>query len=293
VRIFFLKLYNKFLIFIHIQLFITLISLPFLIWWGLPLSLASPLGNLIFAPFLTLFLLLSSIIFFCELFYIPNNLLIILLEHITHFWLAICQMGSRSWLIALKKPSLIIILLIFITAFAILHHKKLGDIRINTLMLLCLFSFSCVYLKNNPGCDIRTNFIACAKGRLEIIQTSTQTILIDPGVLGTRISAPQFVLYNLVPELTKQGINYIDYVITNNISVMTFRALAQLCRKIIIKKIYMPAWIGTENYNQIWQAWEELLAISKKCNTQIILLEKDIITLNIEKNNTITLTPGY
>src|SRR5437763_195216 len=89
--------------FVQLQLFITLFSLPLLISWGIPLSLLSPLGNLIFGPVLTIFLFLSSLIFFSELIGIPNGLLIALLEKITTWWLCIMHANTQSWLVGFSQ----------------------------------------------------------------------------------------------------------------------------------------------------------------------------------------------
>src|SRR5258708_38016064 len=95
---------KSFLKSIQLQLFISFISLPFLIGWGLPISLLTPISTLIFGPFLTCFLLISSLIFFLELFYVPNSIFIWLLENITHIWLMCLNLEQRTWLIGFTKP---------------------------------------------------------------------------------------------------------------------------------------------------------------------------------------------
>ena len=57
---------------IYVQLYLSLMSSPILIYWGLPVSLASPLGNILFNPLLVVFLFFSSLLFFTELLHIPN-----------------------------------------------------------------------------------------------------------------------------------------------------------------------------------------------------------------------------
>src|SRR3972149_9378673 len=104
---------------IQLQLFISFISLPFLIGWGLPISLLTPVSTLIFGPFLTCFLLISSLIFFLELFYLPNGALIWCLEKVTSAWLACLSLEQRAWLIGFSKPPLIVLLLIPLIALAI------------------------------------------------------------------------------------------------------------------------------------------------------------------------------
>ena len=73
------RFYNHIIQFLQVQLFLSLASLPILVAWGIPFSLATVAGNFLFSPFLTLFLLLSSLIFFTELIFIPNAWLIFFL----------------------------------------------------------------------------------------------------------------------------------------------------------------------------------------------------------------------
>src|SRR5262245_46384432 len=105
--------------FIHVQLFITLISLPILIAWGMPISLLTFAGNLLLSPVLTVFLLLASLIFFCHMLFIPCGILIKLLEQVTSWWLHAMMVGNNSWLIALKLPSCIFLVFIFIGTLGI------------------------------------------------------------------------------------------------------------------------------------------------------------------------------
>ena len=65
---------------IMVHLAVTLVSLPILIMWGLPFSLAASIGNIAFTPLLACFLAISSLIFFTELLFIPNAMLISLLS---------------------------------------------------------------------------------------------------------------------------------------------------------------------------------------------------------------------
>src|SRR5579863_6125151 len=109
---------------IQLQLFISTISLPFLIGWGLPISALTPFSTLIFSPFLTVFLLVSSLIFFLELLYLPHYPFIWCLETITNIWLFFLNYEQRVWLIAFKKPSLIFLAAIPLLALLVIHNKK-------------------------------------------------------------------------------------------------------------------------------------------------------------------------
>src|SRR5688572_27273147 len=123
---------------IQLQLFISFISLPFLIGWGLRISLLTPVRTLIFGPFLTCFLLISSLIFFLELFYLPNTLCIWCLEQVTSIWLTCLNVEQRSWLIGFTKPPILILCLLPLIALAIVHSKKITTIP-KRILLLTLF----------------------------------------------------------------------------------------------------------------------------------------------------------
>ena len=69
---------------IQLQLYLTLISGPILVYWGLPVSVASPLGNILFHPLLTAFLFLSSLIFFCQILHIPHGIFVYALQKTSH-----------------------------------------------------------------------------------------------------------------------------------------------------------------------------------------------------------------
>src|SRR5579872_4558069 len=125
--------------FMIVQLFLTLISLPIIIAWGLPISLLSPIGNFIFSPFLTAFLLLSSIIFFTQIISIPNYPLILLLENLMPLWHYILSFSSSSAMFAFKKPPLFILIVIPLVTLFLSRHYRL---RMPQYKLLGLFGMS-------------------------------------------------------------------------------------------------------------------------------------------------------
>lgn len=277
--------------YLHIQLFITLISLPILIYWGLPFSIASPVGNLIFTPFLTIFLLLSSVIFFCEIVNIPNILIITCLEYVTHAWIWLCNLGMRSWLIALAQPSLIFICAIPVIALTIVHYKKLQNRNYSCaalLYLLLLLLGLLTIAKNNAWKKINMSYYA---GNLELLTVKQTHVLIDSGILGSSIAAPSHIEYNLIPALTKLGIGHLDYILCARPSLMTFKALVLLCRKLVIKKIFLPAWHGKLS-NSEWQAWEDLLANCKKYQTDLVLIKDYRYEIIFSDGFKITLSSG-
>lgn len=271
-------------VFVQLQLVITLVSWPVLISWGLPLSVGSFLGNLIFSPFLLIFLLICALIFFTELCHLPNSFLIAVLEHLNATWLWLIEQSDRSWLIYCVRPPLGIALIIISSSFILLLAKKLNNIssRITALVLFLALIASYFYCLQPRG--LYTKELNCFNKKIYFIRSHHKTVLIDPGILGSRVSAAQLVSYTLMPELIQaEGINQIDYIISLKASPMTFQALARLCEHLPVKHLYAVNWCGALSYRG-WQAWEHLLAALKKHKTKLHLIDKEItLTLNGEK----------
>lgn len=91
---------------IYIQLTISFVCTPILIYWGLPISSMSIIGNFIFAPFLFLFIFLSFIIFSTELINIPNYFFCTVLDQLSTLWIKTLALGSPHWLIGFAFPGI-------------------------------------------------------------------------------------------------------------------------------------------------------------------------------------------
>lgn len=230
---------------IQLQLFISFISLPFLIGWGLPISLVTPVSTLIFGPFLTCFLLISSLIFFLELFYIPNSPFIWCLEQITTIWLTCLNLEQRAWLIGFQKPPIIILLCIPFIALAVMHSKKIITITTRTGLLALLLITTCAALKLFPYTEHNIiTTIPCNKGQITLINNNTLTV-IDPAFIASRPNYESFISYTLVPEIIqKTGAMQIDHLIVCKLNKRILDAIQFLATKMLIKNLYIPAWKG-------------------------------------------------
>jgi len=231
---------------IQLQLFVSFISLPFLIGWGLPISLVTPFSTLIFGPFLTLFLLISSLIFFLELLYLPNSLFIWLLERITTVWLMCLNLEQKTWLIGFSKPSMIILLLIPCIALIIMHSKKIPTISLRTAILALFLFATCVTLKcfSHRTANFITQ-IPCNKGEITIIHHHNTIILVDPAYLAARPSYESYISYTLIPEIIQStGSMHVDHIIIGKLNKRILDAIQFLATKITIKNLYLPAWKG-------------------------------------------------
>lgn len=283
-----LKQKNKLLQFIHLQLFLTLISLPILLCWGLPISLLSFAGNLLFAPILTIFLLLSSLIFFFQILHLPNGLLIFCLEKITFAWISLMQYADQKVLIGFKKPHVILVLITIVSTLAILHYKKNNSIRAGiasySMLLLCIV----IYLKFDATPASQLEEIDCNQKKVTIIYTEKKITVIDPGVIGRRISARSWLEYTLMPHLVKQyGITTIHNFIILQPNKTIFDALHSLLEKITIENVYIISWQGKIPLHW-WISFAKLQDTCKNKKSNLIRIGKKIITIN---PNTITINP--
>lgn len=284
--------YHSFLKSIQLQLFVSFISLPFLIGWGLPISVLSPISTLMFGPFLTCFLLISSLIFFLELFYVPNSFFIWCLEHVTHIWLICLNMEQRTWLLSFSKPSYIILLFIPCIALIIIHSKKITNTSLRTSILAFFLMLVCITLKFFPyHCpSTMTTKIPCNKGEITLINHNNILILSDTHLLAARPSYESFIAYTLVPKIIeKTGCMHIDHLMVNKLNKRIFDALQFLATKIDIKNLYMPAWKGKIPLFA-WRSYVKLKKTITDNNGKLVAIYRKK-QLYLDDTYTLALTP--
>ena len=282
------KLSLKALDFANVHLFITLISMPILIAWGLPISLLSPLGNLIFNPVLTVFLLLSSLIFFTEMLYIPNGIFIWLLEQVTKIWNYSLNFQCTGALCGFKTPPMWLLIIIPCITFALVVRVRTA--RERAIGLSTLFILSWLLLNLSAPSKTFSVLLPCNTGHVSLVHHNGKTVLIDPGVIGQRISAPSWIAYTLIPEITKlTGSLIIDYVIITKPGLITFEALKTLCKKITVKNVYLPYMDGEmDNYMKKKFYW--LYAFMKRNNINVFRINNKPISIAIDTAQ-ITIVP--
>lgn len=228
--------YNGFITFVQVQFFLSLISLPILIAWGLPFSIMTMIGNLVFAPFLTVFLLCSSLVFFTEILHIPNSVCIWLLEKTTSFWLWCLQWGSKHWMIGFKISVLPFSILAAILALIILQHTRWGKKNSSALLYTLLFCF--ILLTNTLLSSPTKTTITCNKKTVAVFYKNGKLIIVDNGGLGEKINPTSWISYTFLNTLTKTfGTVYVDTVYVSQSKLPTLDALHTLCQEIPVSKI--------------------------------------------------------
>lgn len=253
------------LTFLHTQLFITLISLPLLLSWGLPISIATIVGNLLFAPVLSATLLLGSLIFFGELVSLPTSFLTTILEWITHAWFNILNQGSPSWLYSAPQPSPAALLLILTATLLIIHCRALKNRLFNSGALLTLLII--IGLSLTSFREKGVSKITCFTKELILIR-SEPSALIDTGAFGQR-GAPQLVATTLIPTLRRQGLSQLEALICLKPSATTFQSIASLITTFPIISLYLPAF-ETQLNSYIWPSWEAVVSAARQTHTCII-----------------------
>lgn len=105
------KLFVHVLQAVHLQVIISFVYIPILICWGLPISLMSVVGNLIFTPFLIAFIFCSFFVVLTQIFYIPNQPLCALLDFLSMWWFKALTLGSPAWLMGFAYPGALALVL--------------------------------------------------------------------------------------------------------------------------------------------------------------------------------------
>jgi hypothetical protein len=241
---------------------LTLISLPILVAWGLPLSLASLAGNLIFMPFIGLFLLLSSLIFFTELVYTAPSILYFLLNSTCSWWQTILSYGNSRWLLTLSAPPLILSLIIpcsiifYFARYRLSMPKKLSLV---SCALLTQYLLIIGYHKTSQN-----NISMAIVPHLTFTYRNNSIDLCDDGAFNKHGLSASFIEYTVIPTLVK----HCGQTSINHLSIKPgyggFRLAHQLCELTSIKRLSIPFFEISSKKS--WAAFFSLLRIAKEKN---------------------------
>lgn len=271
---------------VTLHLFMTAVSLPILIAWGLPISLLSILGNVIFSPFITLFLASASGLFFCLLLGLPPTFFVMSLEWITSCWLWLLKRADNSALLAVAQPPFFLICLIgfsfFVFAVIAQSRKKLVIVSLVAMVLLALMStfFRSASILHE---------IPCNKGAVVFMKKQGKSYVIDEGQIGRHACASSWVIYTLVPALIqKNGSLMLDYFVATKPTIYLLQALRELLVRVKIKALYLPE-NQFDPQSTSAQEYQLLCQQAEKEGTKIILVTD---TISLPKNEKlVTLTP--
>ncbi len=270
------KTKNYLLKFLLAQLVVTLISLPILTSWGLPISLAAPIGNLFFSPIITAFLVTSSFLFFTELLGLPNFYLASLLNLITKAFEYCLNLGQKSWLLGFQTSTKIIIIAIPAVTILLIMNKRFKEIPTKIIFLslsLCILFFSLKYV--TPPIEENCAYLPYTRNKLQLTSHTDGTInLIDSGCFNQKQSIEKFINFDITPFIIKKfGNTTIKSLTLLNPGIRSFKATIELCKifKINCVKINLKS-MKTSKY--AWKCFYDLKRILIKNNTTLELLSR-------------------
>ena len=226
------------LYFLYTQVIVTLIAFPVLVSWGLGISSMTFVGNLVFTPLLSSFLLISSLIFCTELLALPNSFLIVALEHLTLWWHWLLSLSSRSWIIYFAKPPTWILFIIPLLTLWIMRTKRLRTPKQRLATSSCLLGTVIIFfLSWTQHLQHQEKTIVFANNFI-IKNTDIGIRVIDNGFLNRKKSVEKFVEFELKPLLVGAfGTPVIDELIIQQPGSGSFATAAALCNNQYVKTI--------------------------------------------------------
>lgn len=278
--------------FVELQLFLTALSLPVLIAWGLPVSLLAIVGNLIFSPFLAAFLLTSSLIFMSEIFGIPNGMLVWLLEKITRLWLALLDSAHQGWLANYPEPSYLLLALLGILPLLIssLPNMVSQKARIGAFFFLLMGTYAALHMFY-AGRTREFQIESGAQKPLNALFCARQLVVVESGALARLRTADAWIDYTLMPTIIRHtGNSTINHLVVCTISPRTLEGLCALLAKVRVENLYLPCWQGTMT-RAGWFHFYRLHQAAKEHNCTIIRIGTHEKKIKIAHNSFLLINP--
>lgn len=199
----------------ELQLILTLMLMPFFIWWGLPISIMSWLGNSIFLPFLWIFILVGCGVLACNTLNLHHTIVHTALELITDLWMYLLNLGSPHWMYGLNIylfiPSCLITGLFFY--WCTFYKTKSWQRMTIAALSLCFLCGTNYVLLFFP----RTTTLSYRRKMCELKLENKEIIFIDHGMLDSLKYQTDFVEYKLLSTCWRTfGTNKIAAIMSPN-----------------------------------------------------------------------------
>lgn len=255
------KITNYLASFLELQLVITLMSLPILIAWGLPISYMSPLSNLIFTPLLILFLWIACLFAICALLHIPCSIFATSLNKLTYLWMWLLSFSKPTWLLGFYYPIIWLAIIICLCIILLYTYRKPNTNQALSILILfcCLLMITRWFMIKNM----------CQKiGNLPMIaiRLNKKNYLIDYGALCSKQNFYNTIDYTIMPQLIKDtGMTNIDTLVLCKPSKRLAKVAMQFCTQTNVKTI-----IATTKDN----CFKTLCIAYKNSNVQVLPLIK-------------------
>jgi hypothetical protein len=191
----------------------------------------SPLGNLVFVPFLSTTLFLCSCLFAAFFCGFEPQLLIFALKKIVAIWQWCLALGSPRWMIGFSFPGVIGLTILSLIAWFVLRSYVIRRfikreflaplVLLGYCLILVIFTFF------TQTTQPTTLIIPETNNQLMLVTDTTgTTTLTDTGFFSTIRDPQKFIAYSLRPYLIKNyGITHINQGKINSASKKNFNAL--------------------------------------------------------------------
>ncbi len=198
------KLLEKGLFFLYVQLFLTIVSLPILLWRGLPVSWLTVAGNLLFGPVMTLFVLFGMLVFFGELLGVPCGIFYYCLELITGIWVKVLSWAPADPWLVLPCPRWWVLLLLEIGAILVVYRAAWAGWKQGLAQLAMLFVFFVggLWLSRPTNRSLVVPYRS-AELRLEL-KDGRCSLIDDKALLRNDYALSGWVLFTLKPLLARE-----------------------------------------------------------------------------------------
>ncbi len=258
---------NKLLQTTYIHVHLSLFTLPVILFWGFPLAPWAVLGNLIFAPFLSLFLLASSVLFITEVLHIPNYLVVAVLNVITVFWKSALHF-TPSTPYVLSSPHILITCIIGLIGAFIVHTRNTTLLeRMCYLLILTASTWTYLYCFCQPKAALKS-----FSPTLLYVKTKETALCIDR---GTRLYAQDQKIASWFKTLSyDQDALHILIFLKPTTSAPR---IAKLFLKGIHQALIVLPQSEYEKPTPLTRAIDELLAWSKQRNYVVIHVKEGTI----------------
>lgn len=176
-----------------------LASTPILYGWGMPCSKAAVLGNILFSPFMALFIILSGIIFILGLFGFQPKIIFMLFECFIKFWQWLLNFGSHDWL-AIPDIFAMTIWGLGVLGVVFLVIKNFDKLIVRYFCIGWMAIFSAfLILPIHQGLFLKgtTSFVTNSKNLIFKRTDDGKLLCIDNGQFGKSQEPEKFVLYKL------------------------------------------------------------------------------------------------
>ncbi len=222
------------------QFTITLVSLPILIQWGISISTASLVGNLLFLPFLATFLFGCSILFMLTLVGCTCTALYLFLEWVVKIWHLILDQGSTSWLVSFAAPPIILCWILPLLSLAYLITTR-QTIQRKAMIIGTLLGAQLTFLQLYTWKQQRVRSVCTQLPKMLIFyEPSIGVIVHDQGFFRKQDQGMNIIPYKFMPTLIRTyGTRTISYLIIDA-GFNSFTHALQLCSYAQVKTIIIP-----------------------------------------------------